>query len=416
MNTLRKHLPRWLLPVLVLPALMVFSGCDEDEGPTGPFQDASLVAVSYVGYTDGVSMTPTCGACHSGITQDWGDTDHASALTTLYNSGHQASYCLPCHTTGWDETDGIYGADDAWASAAADTLLLRDVQCEQCHGPASQHNALTDNPTDVLNPDDKELWDAELCGQCHWDSHHPFLEEWESSGHAVSSQAAGGFVTTNAPCMKCHVAQNFVENLTEGEIGSPVTDPAPVTCQACHTSHNNDNPGQLRSPLGQDIICAKCHTADGAMPGTTVHNSVWEVFSGTLGFTYLGETYENSVHTEAFSGRVCLGCHLVRTPYVSDTVPAVTGHTFQPQLEICQRCHAGATSFDIYGVQTETQVLIATLKAEIQIARSTGVDTSASFDNALYVLQAAEAEGSFGVHNRKYIQKLLQDAINDLDP
>jgi len=416
MNTLRKHFSLRLLPVLVLPALMVSSGCDEDEGPTGPFQDASLAAVAYLGFDSGVVSAPSCVQCHMETSLDWGDTGHAHALATLYDSGHAQSSCRPCHTTGWNVADGIFGADDAWTAATADTLRLKDVQCEECHGPASQHNAPAEGVTDVLTPDDAELWEGEMCGDCHQGSHHPQFEEWESSAHAVSDQAAGGFVATQALCMKCHVGQNFVEYLEEGDAGDPMSDPVPVTCQACHNSHNRNNPGQLRTTLGQDIICARCHTADGAMPGTAVHNSVWEVFNGTLPFTYSGETYENSAHTDMFSGRVCLSCHYVESPFVSDLVPAATGHTFETDVEVCAKCHTGAVDFDVYGVQTETAGLIATLKAEIEIARATGADTGASFDNALYVLQAAEKEGSLGIHNRDYIQKLLQDAIDDLDP
>ena len=414
---LKHHFQRRAL-LLLVPALVLLSGCEKDEGPTGPRQEAAGVALAYVGYSADVPMTPVCVECHAGITNDWAGTAHAGALTTLYNSGHQASSCLPCHTTGWNESDGIFGADDAWTSATVDTLRLRDVQCEQCHGPASQHNSFADDPTDVLSPDDADLWEAQLCGQCHEGSRHPTFAEWEQSEHAFSNQAAGGFVAENEPCMKCHVAQNFVRFLETGNMGSPVEDPAPLTCQACHAPHSRDNSGQLRLPLqeGGDVICAQCHTTDGVLPGGRLHNSAWEVFSGTLDFTYPGQTYENSAHTTTFTLRQCASCHARITSFVSDTEPAVTGHTFHVEVETCQLCHAGATDFDVYGVQTATMALIATLQAEIDTAKAAGSDTTASYDNALYVLDAARREGSSGVHNTRYIQKLLQDAIDDLTP
>jgi predicted CXXCH cytochrome family protein len=412
----RKDLLSRLALVFVVPALVLLSGCEEDEGPTGPLQEAAQVALAYVGYSAAAPMTPVCAECHGGIASGWAGTAHAGALTTLYNSGHQASFCLPCHTTGWNDADGIFGADDAWTAATADTLRLRDVQCEQCHGPASQHNTFAADPTDVLNPDDEELWDAELCGQCHEGAHHPTFPEWEQSGHAFSNQAAGGFVARNEPCMKCHVAQNFVRFLETGDMGSPVEDPAPLTCQACHSPHSKDHEGQLRLPLQGDVICGRCHTTDGVLPGERLHNSTWEVFTGTLDFTYPGETYANSAHTTTFTLRSCASGHVRFASYVSDTEPAETGHTFEVEVDTCQGCHAGATDFDVYGVQTATMGLIATLQGEIDAAEAAGSDTTASFNNAQYVLDAALREGSFGVHNTRYIQKLIQDAIDDLTP
>lgn len=402
--------------LLLVPALAVVAGCEENEGPTGPREVGAAAGLHYVGYSDAENRNPTCLKCHQETTFGWRLTGHANALTTLRESGHDADFCVPCHTTGWDSDDGIFGADDAWTAATSDTLIYRDVQCETCHGPASHHNnPYVNDPTDVLMPVDSDLWEADLCGQCHSDTHHPYFDEWEDSAHAGAHLTLGGFVASNPDCAECHVAQSFERWVTTGETGYIAEDPVPITCQACHTAHSNENPGQLRLPLGENIICAKCHNAEGTLPGSDVHHATWEVFNGALDFTYPGETYENSAHTSALAEEACVACHVFRTPYQSEQNPAKTGHTFEPRVEACQVCHIGATDFDLYGVQTEIQGLITQLETEINAASSADEDTD-SYKNAKYILEAMESDGSLGVHNTRYTRKLLQDAIDDFEP
>ncbi len=416
MNGTWKRRAQVVAVVVLIPGFMLVAGCEQDEGATGPAVDGSEVALRYVGYSDTVNRNPVCVQCHQETTFGWRLTAHADALTTIQENDFADASCIPCHTTGWDADDSLYGADDAWAAASSDTLKYRDVQCEVCHGPASQHNnAYLDSPTDVLMPVDSELWDADLCGQCHEGTHHPYLEEWEDSAHASANLTVGGFVATNPDCASCHVAQSFEKWIATGVSGYIADDPMPITCQACHTAHSNENPGQLRLPLGQNVICAKCHNAEGALPGEAIHHATWEIFTGTLGFTYPGEEYENSVHTTALATEACIACHVYQSPYVSESVPMKTGHTFEPRIEACQQCHEGATDFDIDGVQTEIQGLLTQLEAELDAAGA-GQDTTTSFLRAEYIFEAMTSEGSLGVHNTEYTRKLLEDALADFTP
>lgn len=402
--------------LMLIPVLILSSGCEQDDGPTGPGADSAAASLQYLGYGDTANRNPTCVKCHEEKTFGWRLTAHANALTTIQESDIAEPSCRPCHTTGWDDGDSLIGADDAWAAATNDTLKYRDVQCEVCHGPASQHNTpFIDSPADVLTQADKELWDADLCGRCHEGTHHPYIEEWETSAHSMANQAVAGFVATNENCAKCHVAQSFERWVTFGDSDYISDDPQPITCQACHTAHSNENPGQLRLPLGQNVICSKCHNAKGALPGKPVNHATWEVFTGTLAFTYAGQTYENSGHTTALATEACVACHVFSTPYVSESIPAKTGHTFRPRIEACRQCHANATDFDIDGVQTEIQGLLDQLQAEIDAAGATQ-DTTASYLNARYILEAMLSEGSRGIHNTKYTRKLLQDALADFTP
>ncbi|MFC1544506.1 multiheme c-type cytochrome [Gemmatimonadota bacterium] len=414
MRAPQKHLFTKLVVLMLVPAVALMAGCEEDEGPSGPTQAGMAAALSYVGYADAATQTLVCATCHADLAEGWSETGHAHAITTLYSSDHAASYCRPCHTTGWNDSDGLYGADDAFAAASADTSRYVNVQCESCHGPASQHNSLDRSGHDVLMLDDAELWEADLCGVCHEGTHHPYLSEWEQSAHSGAHLSAGGLVVTNPGCVHCHDARAFQVWVEEDEEGFVPDEPTGITCQGCHTGHDDDNPGQLRLPLGDDILCAKCHNAEGALPGETVHHATWEVFTGTLGFDY-GIDPPDSPHAALALTEGCVYCHVFKTPYVSDLDPAGTGHTFEPRLEACAQCHGTLTDFDLYGAQTATQALIDALQAEIDAAGTTDMATTA-YDNALYILQVALSEGSVGIHNTDYIQALLQEAIDDFDP
>ena len=103
--------------------------------------------------------------CHSAAVEFWKTTKHAQAWETLEHLGKQWSYdCINCHVTGFDKPGG---------SNLAHNEPLRDVQCEQCHGPGSLH-------VDADGPDKKKLitrLPAEtVCGQCHTPEHSDTFE------------------------------------------------------------------------------------------------------------------------------------------------------------------------------------------------------------------------------------------------
>lgn len=81
---------------------------------------------SYVGVS-------SCGGCHKGAVAFWKKTVHARAWETLVKGGKQADYkCVGCHLTGYGQVGG---------STLGHARGLTDVQCENCHGPASKHVA-----------------------------------------------------------------------------------------------------------------------------------------------------------------------------------------------------------------------------------------------------------------------------------
>ena len=75
-----------------------------------------------------------CIDCHVVQYENWQKTFHASAYSSLLNE-RDSQYdidCLPCHTTGYCEPGG-------YSVAHGDNSSFLNVQCEACHGPASNH-------------------------------------------------------------------------------------------------------------------------------------------------------------------------------------------------------------------------------------------------------------------------------------
>ena len=79
-----------------------------------------------------LGMEASCARCHGEQVEQWKTTAHAHAYATL-ETGHQASNpeCLRCHTTGY--------LDMPLDGSASVKEQLRDVQCESCHGKATDH-------------------------------------------------------------------------------------------------------------------------------------------------------------------------------------------------------------------------------------------------------------------------------------
>lgn len=75
----------------------------------------------------------SCEICHTEEYRMWSTKPHAHAFATLVNAGSQRDpECTVCHVVGM--------AYDVGYLTEADTPHLKDVGCEVCHGPGSEHN------------------------------------------------------------------------------------------------------------------------------------------------------------------------------------------------------------------------------------------------------------------------------------
>jgi len=395
----------------------------------------TITAATYMGLE-------TCQLCHSGgliadnVYAPWSKTEHATFFTLAIDgleSNHYGKNCISCHTVGYDAnpyaTNG--GFDDIaakdgwtfpsvltngnWAALPANLKNLSNIQCEDCHGPGSQHaHGLGD--TSLIT----KTFDAGDCAQCH-DSPNTHIKnaEWNNSLHARVTRIPTG--AGREACARCHTGGGFAGYAaTLGTtnaysiVGADTTYTA-ITCQTCHDPHDASYAEQLRvastsamladgvtlvTNAGFATICIECHRSrNGSVSNSIVnyplglatwaggssfgpHDSpVSDMVYGVNGWTY-GQAIPNGAHSTSISN-VCVACHMQTVAAGAPGFLKAGGHTWNMSYQavsggvtnnvdmvtVCQQCHGPITSFDfqvadyngdgvIQGVQTEVKGLL----------------------------------------------------------
>lgn len=414
----------------------------------------------------------TCAGCHAtdeiGGDQHtaWAASAHADAISPLVERGvDENDFCLTCHTVG---TYGLF-ADASLDNGGHDETKverLEGVQCENCHGPGSEHPTVDFGSVDVS-------MDAAVCGSCHNGTHHPTFDEWESSAHAQ----VVGFAAPRTTCAKCHngiEAPNYLDDpLGYTPPAENLSEVSSHTCAVCHDPHGNDNPGNLRDASVTDVIlpnsvlveeagagrlCMSCHNGrrqdfdvisqiDNGSSHFGPHRSVQgDMLKGVNAYEDLAPDFTFASSKHILIQDACVTCHL--SPNDGDPangIPTFTGHTFEPTVGACQQCHGPVTAFEdvtakddfdgdgtVEGVQDEVRGLAEILREAIVDASQSAEarqeflddfehavgDTSISTREqreAAYNLFFVEFDGSSGVHNATYSVQLLQQSILYLD-
>ena len=425
----------------------------------GQYTVVGRIAVSGVGtnlFTNTISAATyvgvqTCEFCHSGsvvapdIYHTWTNTPHASFFARAIDgveSSHYSQNCIYCHTVGYDaNTNAVNGGfDDVakslgwtfpsvltngnWASMQTNypTLAnLANIQCENCHGPGSQH-VFSLGVLGNTNAISVSLAEG-TCGQCHdATTTHIKSFEWKHSLHAVPSATPTG--AGREACVRCHAAAGFIAWATAGGMTNqnahpttlnytPSTAYGAIDCQTCHDPHDASNPHQLRLPTtvtlsdgtvvtnaGSGGFCMECHNnrngsytnmlaklpsnqanwVGGNAFGT--HDSPQgDILEGVNAETY-GKVIPSSAHRFAVTN-TCAGCHMQTVATTDPAFGQAGGHTFHmtytqvsggvtntiDKVDVCVQCHGPMTDFNmvkvdyngdgvIEGVQTEVQHLL----------------------------------------------------------
>lgn len=409
-----------------------------------------------------------CAGCHSGVHSKWAGTGHADAWASLMASGHAAPYCFPCHAVGYEPSPmtGNSGYDEA------PIAKFENVQCENCHGPASDH--VTSPGT--IKPE--VSFDVMNCGKCHEGSHHPYLSEWIQSPHNYDPYAESSY-----SCGGCHDGVAASIRLSGGSAQYPLstfygsgrimerpdTSLVPlraVVCQTCHDPHSDEYPGQLRttadvplvttqgrSPVitegGTGKLCMHCHharrgpeahVANGSAHFGPHSNPQADMMKGeSIFFGVADSTFQWAGISHLNVQNSCKTCHLNMIEYGGPSAPAVTGHTFMPTPEACVNCHGPITSFrdipaagdfdgdgTIEGLQDEVEGLLGILKqAIVNDGLDTTLVTPPSFLGAIGNINVSTVkqrqagwnwayvyqDKSKGVHNPDFAVQILQQTI-----
>ncbi|NIA26104.1 MAG: hypothetical protein GWP04_11130 [Gammaproteobacteria bacterium] len=160
-----------------------------------------------------------------------------------YHAGEQKAYdCGPCHTTGYrpeGHQDGLEGIIGTWAEPG--------IQCEECHGPGSNHVA---DPYGVAMKVDVS---SQACTSCHrrgstltidaskgFIKHHEQGEELLQTKHAALS------------CVTCHDPHTGVIALRQA--GEDYA--AKFPCATCHEDEANYQKSTVMSSF---VNCIDCH-------------------------------------------------------------------------------------------------------------------------------------------------------------
>jgi hypothetical protein len=382
----------------------------------------------------------TCALCHSGgqvapnTMTPWLGTLHATKFTRGINGQEGTNYSVndvPFHTVGYDpHTNAVNdGFDDIarqqgwtfpttlntnnWNAMPAALKNVANIQCENCHGPGSEH-AFSLGRTNLIS----KSFIAGNCAQCHDNKDDSSVgikvAEWNNSKHAVSTRTPSG--AGREACVRCHTASGFAgftANAGSTNANVPKTVYEAITCAACHDPHDATNPHQLRAVniytlpegttvtnVGLGALCMTCHHSRNGEANQNIANyklglptwaggSTFGVHDSTAGdmvegvnaITY-GKVIPSGSHSATIAN-VCVGCHMQP---VAPTHPAFTkagGHTYSMTynvvnggvtntvdlVDVCVKCHGPIEDFNfarkdydgdgvIEGVQTEVQNLL----------------------------------------------------------
>jgi hypothetical protein len=111
-----------------------------------------------------------CKACHVNAWEVWAHSAHANAYATLEETmNHRDPECVGCHVVGLTTVSGFISKEK--------TPDLKDVGCESCHGPGSEH---------IIEPTVSMKAGEASCMSCHVPDHSPgfdFAKYWEKIRH-----------------------------------------------------------------------------------------------------------------------------------------------------------------------------------------------------------------------------------------
>jgi len=371
----------------------------------------TITSAHYVGVGIVGGLTPDfakgqCALCHAANTADWSETGHATMFELAIDglkSSHYNEGCVECHTVGFNESPEAVngGFDDVarnlgwafpdtlqpgnWANIVANFKPLAhvsNIQCENCHGPGSQHFG---DPAKI----DITL-DAGVCGRCHEEEpYHVKNVQWKNSGHGSGETWEGEGLREIEPtddfrteCAYCHSPTGFVERV---DPASKALDRIgltgePLGCAACHDPHDATNEYQLRLPLGVQLasgpmiefgglgrLCMRCHQdrrvgggeAYAKNPTRTYrgphHSNQTDMLAGAKeAVITFGMVLPNSTHKDVIENS-CVDCHMAETgrddlgehSWAMNTTEIVNGDTLtHDNVTACVECHGPMTSFE----------------------------------------------------------------------
>ena len=304
-----------------------------------------------------------------------------------------------------------------------------------------------------------------VCSACHSNDQliYSIEQQYAASGHATGT----AFERNTGECATCHTSQGFIGKLNGTydwtDPNAEIHNPAPQNCYTCHSIHKTyttadlaltvSGPIAMRNisathDFGKGDVCASCHQGRTVEPDIFPTNSIQD--SITIGSRYgLHHGPQSNILAGVGMGLFEVGDGLSNHPHSSITDACVTchmadaygtqagGHTWNMTYVShgatdinSAGCYAAGCHDDnedmnetVEGLQTEVKALLAELKVKLD---ASGITKSTSTSNnsgkfpelvcgAFLDYDAITQDGSFGVHNPKYVKKLLENVIDAMD-
>jgi hypothetical protein len=284
------------------------------------------------------------------------------------------------------------------------------------------------------------------CTECHnettliWSKEAQFRE---SSVHGTGEAFLRGESTS---CAGCHGHEGAKARISAGlpphdPSVEGVTNVSPYDCRTCHNIHSTYTIADFSLTGGAEPVeleytdgtydgglgnlCANCHQIRNEQPVAsdgeiTFETNRFGTHHGVEAAMLLGEgglmvTGSPGPHYQLVEN-TCVGCHMGEE----------RNHTYEPEVERCQACHADLEIFDLDGVQTEIQETLEEVQALLVeagiIDLELGEDRSApgtypeEVASAMWNYMFVVEDQSMGVHNPAYARALLQQALDALAP
>ncbi len=131
-----------------------------------------------------------CKRCHESAYKVWQESPHSHAWQTLADAKkpglrHRDPECIVCHTVGFGFQSGFVDETK--------TPFLKNVGCESCHGPSSEH----------LNSPDDPVW-------------HRLMNPWKAKPGESAAESKSRTQRMDQFCQKCHDMDNDVTWSNQG--------------------------------------------------------------------------------------------------------------------------------------------------------------------------------------------------------
>jgi DmsE family decaheme c-type cytochrome len=313
------------LPLALLVCSVVMAGRAEPLGSQTPKENPKQAAQShkYVRPTDPSLYvgTDVCKTCHEDLYNTLATSPHF--VTTIDSKldaqkGPEWHGCEACHGPGKEHVEG--GGDTTKIFAFKDVAPAESsARCLDCHQSSHEQS----NYGRSLH-----LQSGVACIDCH------------SPHHAKDTQY---LLRESSPklCYTCHLdvkaqfVRPFHHRVNEGL----------MQCSDCHNSHGGFERHQLRTVVGQDQVCYKCH-ADKQGPFVYQHEAKiegCEACHTPHGSTNQRMLIQNQVNL------LCISCHSLNASAGAPATPSF--HNQANEYQACTLCHTaihGSNSSNVF--------------------------------------------------------------------